>query len=112
MFAGSAFLAHFLPKTLLHASAPGYGQQTPSPADLLASMRAKFNAAPLETQRLAEDVVMFSGPVGSVVVLNGPDGKIGRGYPYRQLFSDDHHGCLENQTELDGGGGKRSNHQP
>jgi cyclase len=73
--AGSAFLAHVLPTTLLHASAPGYGQQTPS-ADLLASMRAKFNAAPLETQRLAENVVMFSGPGGSVVVLNGPDGKV------------------------------------
>jgi cyclase len=38
-------------------------------------MRAKFNAAPLKTQTLAEDVTMFSGPGGSVVVLNGPDGK-------------------------------------
>jgi cyclase len=66
--AGSAFLAH-----LFHA--PLHAQQAPSPADLLADMRAKFNAAPLETQRLAEDVTMLSGPGGSVVVLNGPDGK-------------------------------------
>jgi cyclase len=66
--AGSAFLAH-----LFHA--PLYAQQAPSPATLLADMRAKFNAAPLETQRLAEDVTMLSGPGGSVVVLNGPDGK-------------------------------------
>jgi len=29
-----------------------------------------------------------------------------------QFLSDDHHGCLENQTELDASGGKRSNHQP
>jgi pimeloyl-ACP methyl ester carboxylesterase len=29
-----------------------------------------------------------------------------------QFLSDDHGGCLENQTELDAGGGKRSNHQP
>jgi cyclase len=65
--AGSAFL--------LRASAPGDARQTPSAADLLASMRAKFNAAPLETQRLAGDVTMLSGPGGSVVVLNGPDGK-------------------------------------
>jgi cyclase len=65
--AGSAFL--------LRATAAGDARQTPSPADLLASMRAKFNAAPLETQRLAGDVTMFSGPGGSVVVLNGPDGK-------------------------------------
>jgi cyclase len=73
--AGSAFLAHLFPATLLRASAAGYGQQTPSPADLLASMRAKFNAAPLKTQRLGEDVTMLSGPGGSVAVLNGPDGK-------------------------------------
>jgi cyclase len=74
--AGSAFLAHFFPGTLLRASAAVYGQQTPSQADLLASMRAKFNAAPLKTQRLSEDVTMFSGPGGSVVALDGPDGKV------------------------------------
>jgi len=64
---GSAFL--------LRASAAGDARQTRSAADLLADMRAKFNAAPLETQRLAGDVTMLSGPGGSVVVLNGPDGK-------------------------------------
>jgi cyclase len=65
--AGSAFL--------LRSSAAGYAMKAPSPADLLADMRARFNASPLETQRLAEDVTMLSGPGGSVVVLNGPDGK-------------------------------------
>src|SRR5207245_3349800 len=55
--------------------APLHAQQAPSPAYLLADMRAKFNAASLETQRLAEDVTMLSGPGGSVVVLNGPEGK-------------------------------------
>ena len=75
MLGGSAFLAHLLPATLLRASSAGYAQQSPSPADLLASMRAKFNAAPLEAQTLAEDVTMLSGPGGSVVILNGPDGK-------------------------------------
>lgn len=73
--AGSAFLAHLFPARSLRASALSYAQQPPSPADLLASMRAKFNAAPPNTQRLGEDVTMFSGPGGSVVVLNGPDGK-------------------------------------
>ena len=29
-----------------------------------------------------------------------------------QFLSDDHHGCMENQTELDGRGRKRSNYQP
>jgi cyclase len=69
---GSAFLAHLLSARLLRA---GYAGDGPSAADLLASMRAKFNATPIQTQRLAENVTMLSGPGGSVVVLNGPDGK-------------------------------------
>ena len=73
--AGSAFLAQFFPTTLLRASALSHMQPAPSATDLLASMRAKFNAAPLKMQRLGEDVTMLSGPGGSVVVLNGPDGK-------------------------------------
>jgi cyclase len=73
--AGSAFLTHLLPATLLHASAAGYAQQSPSPADLLAYMRAWFNTFPMETQKLADNVTMFDGPGGAVVVLNGPDGK-------------------------------------
>src|SRR6266853_4425064 len=73
--AGSAFVAHLFPGTLLRASAAGYSQAAPSPAALLASMRAKFNAVPMETQKLAGNVTMFDGPGGAVVVLNGPDGK-------------------------------------
>src|ERR1700692_2934561 len=73
--AGSAFLAHLFPPTLLRASAAGYAQEAPSPADLLASFRAQFNAVPMETQKLADNVAMFDGPGGAVVVLNGPDGK-------------------------------------
>jgi len=72
---GSAFLAHLFPARLLRASAAGYPQQTLSPADLLADMRAKFNAVPMETQQLADNVTMFDGPGGAVTVLNGPDGK-------------------------------------
>jgi cyclase len=70
--AGSALLAHLFPATLLRVS---YAQQAPSAADLLATMRGKFNAAPIQTQKLADNVTMLSGPGGSVVVLNGPDGK-------------------------------------
>jgi cyclase len=73
--AGGAFVAHVFPGTPLRASAAGRAQEAPSAADLLADMRARFNAAPVETQRLAEDVTTLSGPGGSVVVLNGPDGK-------------------------------------
>jgi glyoxylase-like metal-dependent hydrolase (beta-lactamase superfamily II) len=71
--AGSAVLAHFFPARLLRASAAGYPQQAPS--DALAAMRDWFNAFPLEAKKLSEDVTMLSGPGGSVVVLNGPDGK-------------------------------------
>src|SRR6201984_110871 len=71
--AGSAFLAHLFPPTLLRASATGYAARAPSGS--LAAMRDWFNAFPLETQRLGEDLTMLSGPGGSVVVLNGPDGK-------------------------------------
>jgi len=73
--AGSAFLAHLFPATLLRASAAGYAQQASSPAELLASFRAQFNAVPMETQKLADNVTMFDGPGGAVTVLNGPDGK-------------------------------------
>lgn len=73
--AGTTLLTHFFSGRLFGASAAGYPQQAPSVADLLADMRAKFNAAPLRTQKLGEDVTMLSGPGGSVVVLNGPDGK-------------------------------------
>ena len=73
--AGAALLTHSFSGRLFGASAAGYPQQAPSAADLLADMRAKFNAAPLKTQKLGDDVTMLSGPGGSVVVLNGPDGK-------------------------------------
>jgi cyclase len=73
--AGSVFLGQMFPAAVLRASTLSCAQQTPLAADLLASMRAKFNAAPIQMQKLADNVTMFSGPGGSVVVLNGPDGK-------------------------------------
>src|SRR6267143_2485004 len=73
--AGGVLLAHLFSARLLRASTAGYAQQGPSAADLLASMRAKFDAVPMETQQLADNVTMFDGPGGAVVVLNGPDGK-------------------------------------
>src|SRR5258708_5721993 len=73
--AGGALLAHLFSSTSLRASAMSNARPVPSAADLLASMRAKFNAAPLKSQKLADNVTMLSGPGGSVVVLNGFDGK-------------------------------------
>jgi len=72
--AGSAFLAQLFLATLFRASAATRAEE-PSAAALLEKMRAKFNAAPLEMQKLADNVTMLSGPGGSVLVLDGPDGK-------------------------------------
>jgi len=73
--AGSAFLAHLFPAALIPASAAEYAQQAPSPVDLLASIRAQIGAAPIEAQKLADNLTLLSGPGGNVVVLNGTDGK-------------------------------------
>jgi hypothetical protein len=47
---GGILLAHLFPATLLRASA-ARAQQSPSAADLLASMRANFNVVPLHNAR-------------------------------------------------------------
>jgi cyclase len=73
--AGSAFLAHLFPATLLGASAAQAKQQAPSPADPLASIRAQMGAAPIQAQKLADNLTLLSGPGGNVIVLTGPDGK-------------------------------------
>ena len=53
---------------------------TPPPAapkvDALEEMRKGAGAAPIETVKLTDSMVMFSGPGGNVAVLHGPDGKI------------------------------------
>src|SRR5258708_2422967 len=73
--AGSAFLAHLFPATLLRASAAGYAQQAPA-ADATASMRAQMGAAPIEAQILPDNLTVLSGPGGNVAVLDGPRGKV------------------------------------
>lgn len=76
-FAGSALLAQLFPAGLLSAGVPGLRQQgATAPTDRLTAMRAQMGAAPIQTQPLAENLTLLSGPGGNVVVLNGPDGKI------------------------------------
>src|SRR5688572_16472754 len=60
------------------ASAPPTSPPAPTapPADPLAQMRANVGAAPIETTKLSDNLVLLSGPGGNVVVLNGPDGKV------------------------------------
>ena len=76
-FAGSALLAQLFPASLLSAGVPGLRQQASTPlTDSLAAMRAQMGSAPIQSQPLAKNLMLLSGPGGNVVVLNGPDGKI------------------------------------
>src|ERR1700730_2560166 len=72
--AGGAVLAQLFPGAL-RGGAAAYSRQEPA-ADPLAAVRAQMGAAPIQTQKLAENLTLLSGPGGNVVVLNGADGKI------------------------------------
>jgi cyclase len=76
-FAGSALLAQLFPASLLSAGVPDLRQQAAAPqTDSLAAMRTQMGTVPIQSQPLAENLTLLSGPGGNVVVLNGPDGKI------------------------------------
>jgi cyclase len=51
-------------------------QQPASPAEHLAAFRAQIAANPIQTQKLADNLTLLSGPGGNVVVLDGPDGRL------------------------------------
>jgi cyclase len=74
--AGGAFLAQLFPGSLLRAAVSGDALQTSAPAaDPVAAARARMAAVPIQSQKLADNLTLLSGPGGNVVVLNGPDGK-------------------------------------
>ena len=75
--AGSAFVAQVFPASLLRASLPWNApQQSAPPADPAAAFRAQMAGVPLQTQKLANNLTLLSGPGGNVTVLNGADGKL------------------------------------
>src|SRR5580765_488224 len=51
-------------------------QSATAPSDPVAAMRAQMGAAPIASTKLADRLVMLSGPGGNVVALHGPDGKL------------------------------------
>lgn len=74
--AGGALVAHLFPEAL-RAAGVAYGQQEAAPAaDPLAAIHARIGGLPIQSQKLAANLTLLSGPGGNVVVLNGPDGKI------------------------------------
>jgi cyclase len=61
-----------------HAGAtPRFAQQgSAAPADTLAAARAQFGKVPIESSKLSDNLTLFRGPGGNVVLLNGADGKM------------------------------------
>ena len=68
MLTGGALVLRYAPAGLLEAAM--------AQATTLDARRAQIGAAPIETTRLAERLMMLSGPGGNVVVLHGPGGKV------------------------------------
>lgn len=76
-FAGSALLAQLFSTSVLSAGVPDFRQQAATaPTDPLAAMRAQMGSVPIQSQPLAENLTLLSGPGGNVVVLKGSDCKI------------------------------------
>jgi cyclase len=75
--AGSVLLAPLFPARFLSPGVRGLRQQAATaPSDHFEAIRAQMGAAPIQSQPLAENLTLLSGPGGNIVVLNGPDGKI------------------------------------
>ncbi|HEX4546715.1 MAG TPA: MBL fold metallo-hydrolase [Candidatus Acidoferrum sp.] len=74
--ASGAFFAQLFPPSLHGAPTSRYAQQPSAPpTDPAAAFRAQMAAIPIQTQKLADNLTLLSGPGGNVVVLNGADGK-------------------------------------
>jgi cyclase len=77
LFAGGAIAFRYAPPGLFATPACAEMLQAAAvEADRLAAMRAQIGAAPIQTTKLGDRLVMLSGPGGNVVVLHGPDGKV------------------------------------
>ena len=72
LFGGAAAFATYMPA--VETAVVGF--QAPAPDPEVEKRRAQMGAAPIETTKLAEGVVMLSGPGGNVVVLTGREGKV------------------------------------
>lgn len=74
--ARGAFFAQLFPPSLLRTPTLRFAQQpSASPTDAVTAFRAQMAAVPIQTQKLADNLTLLSGPGGNVVVLNGADGR-------------------------------------
>lgn len=74
LVSGGALVSRSLPGAIFEATASAHGVQ-PAPDPVVEKRRAQMAAAPIETTKLAEGLVMLSGPGGNVVVMSGREGK-------------------------------------
>jgi cyclase len=70
---GGALVSRILPGALLGGTT-AYALQAPA-QDAVEQRRAQMGAAPIETTKLSDGLVLLSGPGGNVVVLSGREGK-------------------------------------
>jgi cyclase len=75
--AGGTLLIQLFPRMQAFAASASYAQQVGSPpVDHVAAFRAQLGSIPIQTQPLAANINLLSGPGGNVVVLDGNDGKL------------------------------------
>jgi cyclase len=72
---GGVLVSRYLPDPLLDTVAAS-GVQAPPQDPAVEKVRAQMGSAPIETTKLADGLVMLSGPGGNVVVLFGREGKV------------------------------------
>ena len=75
VFTGGILASRYLPDALVETAAAA-GVQAPPQDPAVEKMRAQMGSAAVETTKLADGLVMLSGPGGNVVVLFGRDGKV------------------------------------
>jgi cyclase len=72
---GGILASRYLPDALVETAAAA-GVQAPPQDSALEKMRAQMGSAAVETTKLADGMVMLSGPGGNVVVFFGREGKV------------------------------------
>ena len=72
---GGVLISRYLPDPLVGTVA-ATGIQAPPQDAAVEKMRAQMGSAPIETTKLADGLVMLSGPGGNVVVMLGREGKV------------------------------------
>jgi cyclase len=72
---GGVLASRYLPDALLDTVAAS-GEQAPPQDPVLEKRRAEMGSRPIETIKLADGLVMLSGPGGNIVVLFGREGKV------------------------------------